>query len=183
MNRENISLLDELGRGQFGTVMEGSAVNLPNSNGRTTRVAVKFLKETITDNERKIFMKEAINASRLDHDNVLKLLAVCFDSEPCFLVFEFMSNGDLKTYLRMCENFHQIRTMTSSTSLSSPDVPLLTTVHMLKFARDASCGLAYLSSLKFVHRDIAARNVLLDHNFVAKLGDFGMARQLYQSEV
>ena len=47
-----------------------------------------------------------------------------------------------------------------------------------KIAYGAACGLAHLHDQNIVHRDIAARNVLLSAKFVAKLGDFGMAREM-----
>ncbi|KAL6080191.1 Integrin [Balamuthia mandrillaris] len=49
---------------------------------------------------------------------------------------------------------------------------------IVKIARNAARGLRYLHSLNVVHRDIAARNVLVCHNFRAVLGDFGMSRVL-----
>jgi serine/threonine protein kinase len=174
--RENVSLLGELGRGQFGTVLEASAVNLPGGTGKPQAVAVKFLQESMSTNDKHAFMQEAVSASRLHHSNVVQLLAVCFESQPCFLVFEFMPNGDLKAFLQACAP-----SKLSSSNLAATST--LSAVHLLKLAQDVSAGFSYLASLKVVHRDVAARNVLLGRDFTAKLGDFGLARQLYQSEV
>jgi serine/threonine protein kinase len=52
---------------------------------------------------------------------------------------------------------------------------LLTRGHLERMAVDCSAGFEYLASLKYVHRDIAARNVVLSATCVAKIGDFGMA--------
>ncbi len=54
---------------------------------------------------------------------------------------------------------------------------------LLQIALDVSRGCEYLESKHFIHRDIAARNVLLstkDSGRVAKIGDFGMARDIYR---
>ena len=59
----------------------------------------------------------------------------------------------------------------------------LSEVHLAKFAVDVSRGFQYLQGMKFVHRDLAARNVLVDVYFVAKIGDFGMARHMHASDV
>ena len=47
------------------------------------------------------------------------------------------------------------------------------TGHLVHFAADAACGLAYLHGLKFVHRDLACRNLLVSDGFQVKIGDFG----------
>jgi insulin-like growth factor 1 receptor len=51
---------------------------------------------------------------------------------------------------------------------------------LLQIAYDAACGVMHLHANKIVHRDIAARNVLLagKKDLVAKVSDFGMARNL-----
>jgi serine/threonine protein kinase len=54
---------------------------------------------------------------------------------------------------------------------------------MLRLAQDCARGVAYLHSQNYVHRDLAARNVLLGRTYIAKIGDFGMARKIFTSEV
>jgi serine/threonine protein kinase len=51
----------------------------------------------------------------------------------------------------------------------------------LQLACDCAEGLAYLASRKFVHRDVAARNVLLGSEKRAKISDFGMSREIVDS--
>ncbi len=131
---------------------------LPGTNGRPSNVAVKFLKDDMSSHERTRFMQEALSSSRLRHAHVLPLLAVCFESDPYFIVFEYMANGDLKSYLKLCAGAEALP---------------LNTVHMLKLAKDVACGFAYIGRMKFVHRDLAARNILLSSSFCAKIGDFG----------
>ena len=46
--------------------------------------------------------------------------------------------------------------------------------HLLKLSVDAASGFKYLQDSKYVHRDIAARNVLVSRTCVAKIGDFGL---------
>ncbi len=105
------------------------------------------------------------------HENVIRMLAVCFKTQPLLIVLEYMPNGDLKSFLRKVQE-------------SSGETEFVaSTAHLLRLAHDCSKGLAYLQSIKYVHRDIAARNVLLSRTYVAKIGDFGMARKVFQSEV
>jgi serine/threonine protein kinase len=78
------------------------------------------------------------------------------DSKPYLLVFEHLANGDLKSYFKGIP-VHQ-----------------LAILHRYKLCQDVAAGLFYLQSKMFVHRDIAARNVLLSDAFIAKIGDFGL---------
>ena len=165
VDRESISLGREIGRGEFGVVMEASAVNLGGSS-RVQTVAVKLLKARAGESASREFMREAKRLQSLHHDHVVRLLGVCFSSEPLMIVLEHMANGDLKAFLRSQAGGNE-----------------LTPQHLMKIAIDASSGFAYLQGHGFVHRDLAARNVLLSGHFEAKIGDFGMARQLYTSEV
>ncbi len=105
----------------------------------------------------------------LAHENVIRLLGVCFQTEPLLIVLEYMANGDLKTFLRRAND---------------PESGIeLSTAHMLRLAQDCARGVAYLHSQNYVHRDLAARNVLLGRTYIAKIGDFGMARKIFTSEV
>ncbi len=53
--------------------------------------------------------------------------------------------------------------------------------HLHQLAADCAEGLAYLASLNFVHRDVAARNVLVSSEWRAKICDFGFSRQIQDS--
>lgn len=48
---------------------------------------------------------------------------------------------------------------------------------VVMFNRDTCCGMEYLEWRKVVHRDLAARNVLISEQGVAKVADFGLARE------
>ena len=47
---------------------------------------------------------------------------------------------------------------------------------LTSMALDVARGLAYLRELKYVHRDIACRNCLVNSTRVVNLADFGMTR-------
>jgi tyrosine-protein kinase TXK len=105
----------------------------------------------------------------LQHENVVRLLGVCFQTKPLLIILEFMSNGDLKTFLRQAK--------------SDESSVVITPAHLVKLSLDCAKGFDYLQSIGYIHRDLAARNILLNRTFTAKIGDFGMARKIFQTEV
>ena len=48
------------------------------------------------------FLKEAKSMANFDHENIVKLIGICLDNDPNFLILELMEGGDLLTYLRNC---------------------------------------------------------------------------------
>ena len=128
------------------------------------RVAVKMLKSN-DQSTQESFRKEADQLQGLDHKNVVKMLVSLFETAPYMIVLEFMLHGDLKTYLEAMRDSKELEL-----------------VHQVKLSLDVSSGFAYLQRNRYVHRDIAARNVLLGDRFEAKIGDFGMARRVFTSE-
>ncbi|KAL7854477.1 hypothetical protein SRHO_G00166670 [Serrasalmus rhombeus] len=84
---------------------------------------------------------------------------------------ELMTRGDLKSYLR---------TLRSKENTSSLPLPPLK--KMIQMAGEIADGMAYLNANKFVHRDLAARNCMVAEDFTVKIGDFGMTRDIYETD-
>ncbi|NXI48635.1 IGF1R factor, partial [Rynchops niger] len=53
---------------------------------------------------------------------------------------------------------------------------------MIQMAGEIADGMAYLNANKFVHRDLAARNCMVSEDFTVKIGDFGMTRDIYETD-
>jgi proto-oncogene tyrosine-protein kinase Met len=145
-------VVEQVGEGQFGIVTRATVVL---HHGESVVAAVKFLKDDLEEADRRALIAEATQMATTSNAYVVKLLAVCLSSRPNFIVLEYMSHGDLKSYLVACGQ-------------------QLSREHLLRLSLDASSGIAYLNSLKLVHRDVAARNVLLDERYHGKVGDFGL---------
>lgn len=55
----------------------------------------------------------------------------------------------------------------------------LTHVDLLNIALQIASGMVYLSDRKFVHRDLATRNCLINDNMIVKIADFGLSQKIY----
>ena len=82
--------------------------------------------------------------------------------------------GDLKTYLLARRHLVTERDREECDEVSCR--------RLTSMAADVSSGLAYLCSLKYVHRDVACRNCLVNSDRNVKLADFGMTRPITNSE-
>ncbi|XP_043492014.1 proto-oncogene tyrosine-protein kinase ROS isoform X2 [Polistes fuscatus] len=173
IKREQITLAKFLGSGAFGEVFQGNAKEL-DGPGTVTPVAVKTLRKGATAQEKSEFLQEARLMSHFRHKHVLRLLGVCLDIDPPLLVLELMEASDLLSYLR------------ESRSLQPTDPYALRLQDLLAMCEDVARGCRYLEELHFVHRDLACRNCLVStrdrENRVVKIGDFGLARDIYKND-
>ncbi|KAF3785053.1 L-type lectin-domain containing receptor kinase IV-3 [Nymphaea thermarum] len=143
-----------LGRGGFGSVYKGV---LPSCG---LEVAVKKVTSGATQGMRE-FVAEISSLGRLRHRNLVQLQGWCRRGEDLLLVYDFMANGSLDTFL-----FDQQK-------------GLLTWEERFKILKGIASGLLYLHEgweQVVVHRDIKASNVLLDAEMNGKLSDFGLAK-------
>ena len=162
-----IEVVDRLGEGYFGHVYKARAPGLSNDN---EFFAVKTLKEDSGNDTMESFAKEVRICVQFDHPNVVKLLAVCTRSVQKCMIFEYMDLGSLDDALR--------RSCPSDENYNASDPNLIVPDQFLNIVLQIARGLTYLSSLNFVHRDIAARNCLLDTKFRTKIADFGLSRNI-----
>ncbi|XP_013384581.1 proto-oncogene tyrosine-protein kinase ROS [Lingula anatina] len=170
--RDQLTLTQLLGSGAFGEVYEGEATDVLGQATGPTKVAVKTLRRGANDSEKEEFLKEALLMSNFKHNHILRLLGVCLDNDPQFIILELMDCGDLLSFLRATRPSHL-----GQTALTFPD--------LISICCDVSKGCSYLEDLHFVHRDIAARNCLVswkDNKITVKIGDFGLARDIYRND-
>ena len=178
---DNIKEIRELGTGLFGKVILANTVGLSDqylgvgySNDTTIskQVAVKLLKSSASAEIKKAFDKEIKFMSRLKDDNVIRLLGICTTGTP-FIMMEYMENGDLNGYL------HQKKFSTDSEK--PPAANEITLIALVHISHQVASGMKYLSSCKFIHRDLASRNILVGVDNTVKIADFGMSQNLYSA--
>lgn len=169
--RDRVLINRKLGEGAFGTVYGGEAFF--HEKGWLA-VAVKTLKVGSTTDEKLDFLSEVEVMKRFEHKNIIKLLGVCIKGEPVLTVMEFMLYGDLKTYLLARRHLVNDQSYEDSDEISNKKLTAM--------ALDVARALSYLAQLKYVHRDVASRNCLVNAQRMVKLGDFGMTRPMYEHD-
>ncbi|KAH6776634.1 hypothetical protein C2S52_014195 [Perilla frutescens var. hirtella] len=158
-----------VGAGRFGSVYRGSIININGDEDDValTDVAVKVLNLNIRGASKSL--ESECNALRgIRHRNLLKILSVCdgidFKGEDFkALVYEYMANGSLENWLH--QNSDESRT--------------LTTIQRLNIAIDIASAVEYLhcgTDSTVIHGDLKPSNILLDHDMVAHVGDFGLSK-------
>ncbi|XP_030740855.2 focal adhesion kinase 1 isoform X5 [Echinops telfairi] len=158
IQRERIELGRCIGEGQFGDVHQGVYISPENP---ALAVAIKTCKNCTSDSVREKFLQEALTMRQFDHPHIVKLIGVITEN-PVWIIMELCTLGELRSFL-------QVRKY--SLDLAS----------LILYAYQLSTALAYLESKRFVHRDIAARNVLVSSTDCVKLGDFGLSRYMEDS--
>uniref|UniRef100_A0A671YZL9 Tyrosine-protein kinase receptor n=1 Tax=Sparus aurata TaxID=8175 RepID=A0A671YZL9_SPAAU len=169
--RDKINILRELGQGSFGMVYEGIAKDIIKGEG-DTRVAVKTVNESASLRERIEFLNEASVMKAFSCHHVVRLLGVVSKGQPTLVVMELMTHGDLKSFLRSLRPDAE----------NNPGRPPPTLKEMIQMAAEIADGMAYLNAKKFVHRDLAARNCMVATDLTVKIGDFGMTRDIYETD-
>ncbi|KAL5738127.1 hypothetical protein ACOSP7_030888 [Xanthoceras sorbifolium] len=148
------SFENKLGEGGFGPVYKGLL-----SDGR--EIAIKRLSRRSGQGLIE-FKNELILIAKLQHTNLVRLLGFCIHGEEKMLVYEYMPNKSLDSYI-----FDQSKR------------ELLDWNKLFNIIEGIAQGLLYLhkySRLRIIHRDLKASNVLLDQNMNPKISDFGLAR-------
>ncbi|GLT96481.1 hypothetical protein SLE2022_140990 [Rubroshorea leprosula] len=158
-----------IGEGSFGSVYKG----IMGENGMLVAVKVLNLKQKGAS---KSFVAECEAMRNIRHRNLIKVLTVC--SSIDFkgvdfkaIVYEFMQNGNLDEWLHSndvqvgVQNFSFIKRLNV----------VIEVAHAIEY-------LHYHCQPAIVHGDLKPSNILLDHEMVAHVGDFGLARFLISSK-
>ncbi|KAK7355099.1 hypothetical protein VNO80_14344 [Phaseolus coccineus] len=158
---------NKLGQGGFGTVYKGLLEN--------KEVAVKRVSKNSRQGKQE-FVAEVTTIGSLHHRNLVKLTGWCYENKELLLVYEFMPNGSLDKYLFGEINFGNCG-LEGGYSLTLDWETRHRVIHGVAQALD------YLHNgceKRVLHRDIKASNIMLDSDYNAKLGDFGLARTIQQ---
>jgi len=161
IHRADITAVKAIGAGQFGEVW--LATQAVRGQPAPVMRAVKTLKAAAaTAADRQEFVREAECMLDFDHDNVTRIMGVAVQQPPWLTVLEFMEHGDLREVVISADKKGVV----------------IETGELLDMCMQLGQGCGYISSLRLVHMDIAARNCLLGGSNSVKLADFGLTRPM-----
>ncbi|XP_070539766.1 fibroblast growth factor receptor 3-like [Ptychodera flava] len=170
--RQHLIIRNELGSGHFGVVYEALALKI-GKNGESMIVAAKMLKDDANSDQMEDLLREIITLQEIGtHPNILRMLGCCTADKPYILMTEYMKYGDLLNFLR------KTKEPTYENKLSDPTYELKE-VNYYQIARQIARGMNFLAQQKYVHGDLAARNVLVGDDLLVKISDFGLANDVY----
>ncbi|XP_061102857.1 tyrosine-protein kinase Fes/Fps [Conger conger] len=127
LEHDDVILGQHIGRGNFGEVYSG---RLRSDN---TPVAVKSCRDNLPTELKNRFLMEARILKQYDHPNIVKLIGVCTQKQPIYIVMELVQGGDFLSYLR--SESHSLKAKL-----------------LLKMAENVASGMEYLESKKCIHR-------------------------------
>ncbi|KAJ4812041.1 Leucine-rich repeat transmembrane protein kinase [Rhynchospora pubera] len=151
----NFGRSNKLGQGGFGIVYKGQLTD-------GIHIAAKVL-ATESEQGEKEFMTEIESIADVKHNNLVMLLGCSIQRCNRVLIYEYVANNSLDRLLLGSTNGEINLTWDLRSAI----------------CKGTACGLSYLHDElepPIVHRDIKASNILLDQNFVPKIGDFGLAK-------
>ncbi|KAM9726900.1 inactive tyrosine-protein kinase 7 isoform 2-T2 [Menidia menidia] len=167
--RTNLQTITTLGKGEFGDVLLSKAKGIDEGEEESV-VLVKSLQSR--DEQLQLdFRREAEMFAKLGHPNVVRLLGLCREAEPHYMILEYYDLGDLKQFLRISKS-------KDDKAKSQP----LSTKTKVSICAQVARGMEHLSNHRFVHKDLAARNCLINSQRRIKVSSLSLSKDVYNSE-
>ncbi|OWM78971.1 probable L-type lectin-domain containing receptor kinase S.5 [Punica granatum] len=159
----NFDPKNKLGEGGFGIVYKGHLLDRDVAVKRISKNSRQGIQE---------FLAEVTTIRSLNQRNLVKLIGWCYERSELLLVYEYMSNGSLDKFI-----YRDDKLIAEEMNLNWGT--------RYNIIRGIARALDYLHNgceRRVLHRDIKASNIMLDSDFNARLGDFGLARMIQQTE-
>ncbi|KAM4738693.1 tyrosine-protein kinase RYK isoform 2-T2 [Anableps anableps] len=167
ISRDRVTLRDVLQEGTFGRIFHGVLLDEKDPT-KEKQVFVKTVKDHASEVQVTMMLTESCKLRGLHHRNLLPICHVCTEEgEKPMVLLPFMAWGNLKLFLRQCK----LAEANNPQAISQQDL-----VYM---AIQIACGMSYLARREVIHKDLAARNCVIDDNMQVKITDNALARDLF----
>ncbi|KAF1443639.1 Serine/threonine-protein kinase Nek5, partial [Pygoscelis papua] len=153
---DKYEIIKKIGEGSFGKIF------LAKGKVDNEQCVIKEINVTqMPVKEKEASQKEVILLAKMKHANIVTFYASLQEKNKLYIVMEYCDGGDLMKRINMQHGV------------------LFNEDQILSWFVQISLGLKHIHDMKILHRDVKAQNIFLSNNGkVAKLGDFGIARQL-----
>uniref|UniRef100_H0WG78 Tyrosine-protein kinase RYK n=1 Tax=Otolemur garnettii TaxID=30611 RepID=H0WG78_OTOGA len=153
--------------GTFGRIFHGILVDEKDPN-KEKQAFVKTVKDQASEIQVTMMLTESCKLRGLHHRNLLPITHVCIEEgEKPMVILPYMNWGNLKLFLRQCK----LVEANNPQAISQQDL-----VHM---AIQIACGMSYLARREVIHKDLAARNCVIDDTLQVKITDNALSRDLF----
>nr|XP_016847609.1 PREDICTED: tyrosine-protein kinase RYK isoform X3 [Anolis carolinensis] len=167
ISRERITLKDVLQEGTFGQIFHGTLIEEKDPS-KEKQMFVKTVKDQASEVQVTMMLTESCKLRGLHHRNLLPITHVCIEEgEKPMVLLPYMNWGNLKLFLRQCK----LVEANNPQAISQQDL-----VHM---AIQIACGMSYLARREVIHKDLAARNCVIDDALQVKITDNALSRDLF----
>ncbi|NXU52937.1 NEK5 kinase, partial [Turnix velox] len=153
---DKYEIVKKIGEGSFGTIL------LAKGKVDNEQCVIKEIDLTkMPVKEKEASHKEVVLLAKMKHANIVTFYDALQEKNRLYIVMEYCDGGDL---MKRINTQHGV---------------LFDEEQILSWFVQISLGLKHIHDKKILHRDVKAQNIFLSNNGkVAKLGDFGIARQL-----
>eukprot|EP00911_Craspedida_sp_UC1_P002220 UC1_evm2s1693 len=159
LDRKDLLAGSVLGMGQFGAVHRATRAE---AGGKKSQVAVKVLRATSAVRDMADALREVETLAALNHANVVPLVGIVVQDRPWLIVLGLSQYGDVRRALIAVKGKGRA----------------LREVERLQICTQVAAAMVYLADRRYIHMDLAARNVLLGKSNVVKVCDFGLTRRI-----
>ncbi|CAI5781857.1 ephrin type-A receptor 10 isoform X1 [Podarcis lilfordi] len=155
LDSSSIKMEKLLGTGEFGDICQG-CLKLPSK--RELPVAIRTLQASCSEKQVHTFLTEASIMGQFDHSNIVRLEGVVTRGNPMMTVMEYMENGVLDSFLRR----HEGQLMASQ---------------LIGMLQGIASGMKYLTEMGYIHKKLAAHNILVNGELVCKISGFRVGQE------
>ena len=168
----------KIGAGGFGEVWKGY---LTSSSEKST-VAIKSIFH-LDKQHVDVFLREINIHSKLQHENICKLVGVVLDTRGAYLLTEFISRGSMFEIIHNKNleiTLEKVLSFLFQTAKGMSYLHNIKPIPILQFAIFflVSFSLKNVSVFSLVSRDLKSQNLLIDEEWTVKICDFGMSRTM-----
>ncbi|KAH1008410.1 discoidin domain-containing receptor 2 isoform X1 [Dendroctonus ponderosae] len=172
ISSEKLRVMEKVGKGHFGDVHLCETTGTPLSVKGEATLCVLYTLEDATALE--AFKREVNQLARLHDENVAIVLGASLQEPSYYAVRQYAHLGDLCQFLQ--------DHVAESTSAVASNARILSYGCLIYMATQLASGMKHLEQMQVLHKDLAARNCLVDLNYQVKISDLGCYRDAYSQD-